>query len=125
MGFSNSGDYLYFIDTPTKRISKYIYDKENGDVCFEKFVIEIEGNGFPDGLCVDQNDNIWVAEWGGSKVCLWNPQTGAKIRELNLPCTNVTSCCIGGRESEFLFVTTAENENKIEPLAGGLFKFKL
>jgi sugar lactone lactonase YvrE len=125
LGFSNSGEYLYFIDTPTKKVGKYKYDIENGEVSFEKFVIEIEGDGFPDGLCVDENDNIWVAEWGGSKVCLWNPQNGTKIRELYLPCTNVTSCCIGGLNNQFLFVTTAKNEKKIEPLAGGLFKFKL
>jgi sugar lactone lactonase YvrE len=125
MGFSKSEENFYFIDTPTRKVAQYNYDLKTGNVEFEKYIIEIEGDGYPDGLCVDIDGNIWVAEWGGGRVCLWNPQNGIKIREFILPCNNVTSCCLGGKNNEYLFVTTAKNENKIESLAGGLFKFKI
>ena len=52
-------------------------------------------------------------------------KTGKKIIEIILPCNNVTSCCIGGKNMDILFITTAKDNLKFEPLAGGLFKIKI
>ena len=125
IGFSLKGDKMYFIDTPTKKVARYHYDLETGEADFEGFVIVITGNGLPDGMCVDIDDNIWVAEWEGGQVCKWNPETGLKLKEIKLPCANVTSCCIGGVEFDTLFITTAKNTTFNEPLAGGLFQIKI
>jgi sugar lactone lactonase YvrE len=121
LGFSHDGKKLYFIDTPTRKVAEYVYDIDTGNVFFHKYVIEIPGPGLPDGLCVDRDGNIWVAEWGGSCVCLWNPINGKKIKQIKLPCTNVTSCCLAERNNETLFITTARNGIKKEIMAGGLF----
>jgi sugar lactone lactonase YvrE len=125
LGFSSQGDTLYFIDTPTKKVGKYSYNVNTGEAIFDNYIIEIDGEGYPDGMCVDIDDMIWVAEWGGGKVCKWNPKTGKKIIEIILPCNNVTSCCIGGKNMDILFITTAKDNLKFEPLAGGLFKMKI
>ncbi len=125
LGFSSLGDTLYFIDTPTKKVGKYSYNINTGEAIFDSYIIEIDGEGYPDGMCVDIDDMIWVAEWGGGKVCKWNPKTGKKIIEIILPCNNVTSCCIGGKNMDILFITTAKDNLKFEPLAGGLFKIKI
>ena len=125
LGFSSQGDTLYFIDTPTKKVGKYSYDVSTGGAIFDSYIIEIDGEGYPDGMCVDIDDMIWVAEWGAGKVCKWNPKTGEKIIEIILPCNNVTSCCIGGKNMDNLFITTAKDNLKFEPLAGGLFKIKI
>ncbi len=125
IGFSKQGNKMYFIDTPTKKVGLYHYDLELGEAKFEKYIMEIPGKGFPDGMCVDIDDKLWVAEWGGGKVCKWDPLSGKKLVEIHLPCERVTSCCLGGKFLEYLFITTAQNFEKKEDMAGGLFQIKI
>lgn len=125
IGFSKAGDILYFIDTPTKKVGRYKYNLETGEVVFDRHVIEVEGNVWPDGMCLDVDDMLWVAEWGGGRVCKWNPETGEKLREIKLPCTNTSSCCLGGYDLQYLYVTTAKASERDEPLAGGLFRIPI
>jgi len=125
IGFSNNGEFMYFIDTPTKKVARYFYNLKLGEANFDKYIIEIDGEGYPDGMCVDIDDNLWIAEWEGGKVCKWNSKTGEKLNEITLPCKRVTSCCLGGDNLDSLFITTAKKDKYFEPLAGGLFKLKI
>ena len=125
IGFSKAGNILYFIDTPTRKVGRYRYDMATGAAHFDRYVVELEGNGFPDGLCVDVDDRIWVAEWSGGRVCKWNPETGEKLSGIILPCTRVSSCCLGGEYLDWLYITTAKGGRGNEPLAGGLFRVKI
>lgn len=123
IGFSHLGDKMYFIDTPTKKVAQYAYDLNTGDVKFEKYVVNVDGEGWPDGLCVGLDGNIWVAEWEGSRVRKWCVSTGRVLDEIVLPCPRVTSCCLGGINSDELYITTAKSENN--NFGGALFRKKL
>lgn len=123
IGFSLDNKKMYFVDTPTKKVAQFNYDINKGDIIFEKYIIEIEGEGWPDGMCVDLEGNLWVAEWEGGKVCKWNVNTGNKLDEILLPCSLVTSCCLGGDNFKDLFITTAKDKNNL--LGGSLFRKKL
>lgn len=125
MGWSPDGKTLYFIDTPTKKVGSYAYDAETGEAIFEKYVIEITDGSNPDGMCVDMEGMIWVAQYGGEKVCRWDPESGGKLEEIRMPVKNVTSCCLGGENLEYLYITTAKDGETQEALAGGLFRVKL
>lgn len=125
MGFSMNGDTLYFIDTPTKKVGRYKYDLDTGGAVFDRYVVDVEGNGWPDGMCVDLDDMIWVAEWEGGQVCKWNPKTGRKISKIELPCANVTSCCLGGDGLEWLYITTAKCKADRKSECGGLYRVKI
>lgn len=125
IGFSKQGATMYYIDTPTKKVGMYHYDLERGEANFEKHIIHIPGKGFPDGMCVDIDDTLWVAEWGGGKVCKWDPSSEKKLSEIHLPCERVTSCCLGGKNLDHLYITTAKNPKKQESMAGGLFQVKI
>ena len=37
---------------------------------------DAETFGLPDGMCIDQEDKIWVACFGGGQVVRIDPQTG-------------------------------------------------
>lgn len=127
IAFSPDSKYLYFIDTPTKKVGRYLYDKKSGNCSFDKYVVEIKGNGVPDGMCIDGEGNIYVAEWGGFRVCKWNPETGECMKEYHIPVQNVSSCTIGGKNLDTLYITTAMHDDgtESEQTAGGLFKVEL
>ena len=123
IGFSHDNKKMYFIDTPTKKVAQYKYNLETGDIIFEKFIIEIDGLGWPDGMCVDIDGNIWVAEWEGGRVRKWDVSTGKVMNEIKVPCLRVTSCCLGGDDLRELYITTAKKDGDI--LGGSLFKHRL
>ncbi|TLP70589.1 SMP-30/gluconolactonase/LRE family protein [Maribacter sp. ACAM166] len=123
LAFSPDHKLLYFIDTPTKKVAKYSYDLRSGAVEFESNVIEFKGAGRPDGMCVDNEGMLWIAEWGGGCVSQWNPFNGLRLKELKLPCINVTSCCFDNHSN--LYVTTAKSESEKDMYGGGLFYIEL
>ena len=123
LAFSLDDKFLYFIDTPTKKVAKYLYDLKSGEVTFDSYIIEFMGIGNPDGMCIDRNGMLWIAEWGGGCISKWNPLNGKKIEEIKLPCVNVTSCCFDN--SSNLYVTTAKSGSKEDIYGGGLFYIEL
>ncbi|WP_298499391.1 SMP-30/gluconolactonase/LRE family protein [uncultured Algibacter sp.] len=123
LAFSKDGKFLYFIDTPTKKVAKYSYDINTGDVAFKSNVIEFKGAASPDGMCIDQDGMLWIAEWGGSCISKWNPINGEKIEEIKLPCKNVTSCCFDNYSN--LYITTAKDDSEDDVYGGGLFYVEL
>jgi len=123
IGFSHEGDKMYFIDTPTKKVAQYNYNLDSGDISFDKYIVDLDGEGWPDGMCVDLDGNIWVAEWEGGRVRKWDVNTGQVLDEAVVPCSRVTSCCLGGEDLRELYITTARHKNDL--LGGSLFRYKL
>jgi len=81
--------------------------------------------GVPDGSAMDEEGYLWNARWGGSSVVRFDPN-GNMDRTVNIPATNVTSCCFGGPDLKTLFVTTAQSglsRQKVDenPNEGALF----
>lgn len=97
LGWSPDGARMYHVDTPTRRIDVYDYDGELGT---RRTLAEIDG--FPDGLCVDDDGCVWVAVYGGSRVERRTPD-GELDRVVAVPEENPTACCFGGST---LYVTT-------------------
>lgn len=124
LAFTADQKWMYFIDTPTKKVAKYAYDVETGSIHFDSYVIEFTGDGSPDGMTIDTNGMLWIAEWGGACVSQWNPLTGKQLNKLDLPYENVTSCCFDHLGN--LYITTAKNETKTDINNGsGLFYVEL
>ncbi|MNV98302.1 SMP-30/Gluconolaconase/LRE-like region [compost metagenome] len=58
----------------------------------------------------------------------WNPVTGKCLESVQLPVSQVTSCCFGGENLDDLYITSArdglsDEQLQGEPLAGGIFKY--
>lgn len=119
---------MYFIETMSRSVRSYIFNKETGDVFYEAIAVKIPDNmGFPDGMCIDAEGMLWIALYSGGAVSRWNPQTGQLLQKIELPVPNVTNCCFSGDNLDELFVTTAR-ENLTEqqlqqyPQSGDVFK---
>jgi sugar lactone lactonase YvrE len=121
IGWSPEGDRLYHVDTPRARIDVYEFDLGRGAIAGRAAVIHVPGDhGRPDGLAVDADGGIWLALWGGGAVHRYTP-AGELDDRVELPATNVTSCCFGDADLGTLYVTTAARGAPAEPLAGCVF----
>ena len=65
--------------------------------------------GFPDGMTVDVNDNLWVCHYNGATISVYNLK-GSKIHQIYLPVKNVTNCTFGGSKNDELFISTARKD---------------
>jgi len=121
IGWAPDRATLYHVDSPRRRIDVYDFDPGPGSIAGRRAVIPVAAElGTPDGLTVDAEGGVWVALWGGSAVQRYSADGGLDER-IDLPVTNVTSCCFGDPDLGTLYVTTAARRAAHEPLAGALF----
>jgi sugar lactone lactonase YvrE len=121
IGWSPDGTLLYHVDSPRRRVDVYDFEAGAGRVRGRRSVIPVPAElGLPDGLTVDAEGGIWIALWGGGAVQRHSPD-GALSERVELPVTNVTSCCFGDPDLGTLYVTTAARGAAHEPLAGAVF----
>lgn len=122
LGFTASGDRMFYVDSPTQRVD--VFDVGPGSSLSGRraFVSIPEAAGTPDGLWVDALDGVWVALYGGSAVHHYDA-AGTLADVIELPVSNVTSCCLGGPSGGTLYITTSREGLAAddEPLAGSVF----
>ena len=121
---------MSYVDTPTRRVSRYRYDDSTGAIAYEGIAVQIpEEMGFPDGMTIDRCGNLWIALWGGYGVGCWNPHSGELLHRIFVPCPNAASCAFGGENLDTLYITTAGGtlDSRLRqdyPLSGSLFVCK-
>jgi sugar lactone lactonase YvrE len=119
LGFLADGRSFYYTDSVTGRIDRVGY--EDGAVVSRAPFVELGDVGGPDGLCVDSEDGVWVAVWGGSAVHHYTSD-GILDRIVSVPTPHVTSVAIGGSALDTLYITTSSRGLPApDPLAGSLF----
>lgn len=123
IAFTKDSGTMYFIDTPTRSVKSYKYDLESGNCEFIEEIINFKDNGVPDGMDIDEHNNLWIAEWGGYCVSVWNSSTGKNIGKIEIPSENVTSICFDN--SYNLYVTTAKSYNEEDNQGGSLYYVKI
>ena len=108
LAWSADEQTLYYIDTPTFEIVAFDYDTATGAISGRRSVVSIPREaGYPDGMSIDTENNLWVAHWDGSAVRCWSPYSGKCLDEIPVPCLRPTSCCFGGPGLDQLFITSA------------------
>ncbi|MEM8860124.1 MAG: SMP-30/gluconolactonase/LRE family protein [Chloroflexota bacterium] len=121
-------DTMFYIDTPTKEVWAFDYDKSTGAISNKRVAVNIPWwAGNPDGMTIDSDDHLWVAHWGGSAVHCWDPKTGRHLDTISMPAAQITCCAFGGVNLDTLYISSAriglsEDKLKQRPHSGGLFK---
>lgn len=129
IGWSPDDRVMYYIDSNTREVHQFTYNLETGETENREVIVRLgEGEGLPDGMAVDAEGMIWVAQWDGYCVTRWNPKTGEQLDKIKLPVSRVTSCCFGGENLDELYITSARiglSEEQLikEPLAGSCFRY--
>lgn len=106
MAWSSDRKHFYFSDSLYYGVFVYDYDIESGEITGRRKLFDIE-NGLPDGMCIDSDDNLWVAVWGGSRVERRCGRTGKKLDEIQVPAKHTTSCCFGGDDLKTMMITSS------------------
>lgn len=105
--FSPDRQWAYFADTPKKTVYRWRLGEDgtpHGDP--EPFIDESDAGHFPDGAVTDADGNLWVANFGSSRVAVYDA-TGTYRSQVALPATQITCPAFGGPDLATLYVTTA------------------
>jgi len=123
IAWNKKGDTMFYIDTPTKKVISFPY--ADGELGESKVVIDTSKyDSSPDGMAIDENDNLWVAFCHGACVVNYCTKTGKEIGKIDLPCLETTSCAFGGENLDILYVTTGKHKSEVEEDAGLIFEIK-
>ena len=111
LAWSSDKRTFYWIDTLTFGIEAFDYaDRE---ITHRRMVIPCDTQyGFPDGMCIDSEDGLWVAFYNGSAVRRYDTRNNfAMTHEIKVPALRTTSCAFAGKNLEKLIITSAERNN--------------
>jgi sugar lactone lactonase YvrE len=118
IGWSPDNRLMYYSDSLAYRVDVFDYDPATGAISGRRPFAPVGGGDImPDGLAVDAEGGVWVAQWGGSALGRYDAQ-GRLEAAVPFPHANVTSCAFGGPGLDRLYVTTAAGAGSP---AGGLF----
>jgi len=125
LAWSSDRKKFYFSDSLQYAVFEYDYDLKTGKISNRRILFRMEeGRGITDGMCIDSEDNLWVAVWGGSRIEERSTKDGSLLAVVNVPAKNVTSCCFTGDKLDTLFITSAAAGQTGE-LDGCLFTCKV
>ena len=124
LAWSADATRFFHIDTPTRTIQSYGFEKEKGALTQQSTLVDTQAAGFdssPDGMTIDTEDNLWVAFCHGACVAKFDSKDGTLLQSIELPVVETTACTFGGRNLDRLFVTTGMKKDLNEPDAGKIF----
>ncbi|KAK9869819.1 hypothetical protein WA026_003548 [Henosepilachna vigintioctopunctata] len=132
IAWNKSNTKMFYNDTLKKRVDQFDFDVETGEISNREVLFSFERNevgGLPDGMTIDDEDNLWIAVYRGSKIIKISSKIPDTLLEIiNMPAKQVTSMAWGGEKLDELYVTTA-NFSEIpvgihtsEPVDGSLYR---
>lgn len=117
IGWSPSGETVYYIDTLAGKVRRAAYDATSATVGTSDTLFSMERQeGLLDGLSVDVLGGVWVAVWGGGRVIRID-ERGTLAATVTVDTSAVTSCAFVGTS---LYITTADPGGSAAAGAGGL-----
>jgi sugar lactone lactonase YvrE len=129
--WSVDGHLLYYIDSLARRVDAFDWDPSERSLSNRRPVFNLgEEPGIPDGMTIDQNGMLWIALWDGHAVIAVDPAEGKLVDRIELPVSQITSCCFGGADFKTLYITTAHiglsaAQRNREPHAGDILSVRL
>ncbi len=114
-------NYILHSDSAKKTIFKYEVDFDDFYIqersIFKKFN---DSEGYPDGMTLDSEGNIYVAMWGEGKIRKLNSK-GDEISNVQFPAQNITNVCFCGEHLNRLIVTSARSSDQ-DKIGGSIFE---
>jgi sugar lactone lactonase YvrE len=123
--WSPDGQWCYLTDSLKRTLYRLPFPAEAGEFSQYPWLDSKDAEITYDGGAVDQLGNLWVARWGGGKIEQLDT-AGNTLASYATPAQRPSSCCFGGLDNNFLFITTAteglsETDRHTTPDAGKVF----
>ncbi len=123
--FSPCGRWLYHTNTVKREIYRFALAADGSVSDKTTFIRITPDHGYPDGMTVSQDGDIWVCHFFGGRISRYGSDGQLKC-QFRLPVSNITSCAFVGPGLTQLAITTARKaltpeQLEREPLAGALF----
>ena len=124
LAWSPDGSKLYSVDTGRNVIWERDYSSGRETPGARRQYLTVVP-GYPDGMCMDTDGNLWVAIWGGGEVRCYAPG-GEVIATVRVAAPNTSSAAFIGESLDTLLISTARKDlspQKLEefPDSGRLF----
>ncbi len=107
LAFTPDGGSLYSVDTAAATVFIRAYDAGTGAVGPRRAFLQLDSK--PDGLCVDEQENLWIAMWGASQVRCYSA-AGEQMAVVDVDAPNTTSVAFVGADLDTLLITTASEQ---------------
>jgi sugar lactone lactonase YvrE len=127
LAWSPDGGTLYYVDSGEPVVRRYSYDGDSIPQRGEDLCAVPDGQGVPDGICIDADGALWIGIWEGG--ALWHvARDGELLGVVDTPVSRPTCPAFGGPGLTRLFVATAwegmaEPARAAEPWAGHLLAY--
>ena len=106
----NENKYLFHNDSKKGIVYRFDYDIDKGELKGKSIFLQFDPKVMtPDGMCIDDKNNLFIAIWGGESVNEYE-QSGELIKSYKLPEKFITNVCFGGKNLDRMFVTTAKSD---------------
>ena len=119
---------MFVVDTYNETLLCWNYDLETGPVGEPEIVINFKGaQGMPDGVSIDEEDNLYVCHWS-QQISVWNKDFEL-VKTIDFPVPQIACGGFGGADLKDFYVASAayqytEEDKKNNPGAGGTFVAK-
>ncbi|NOD76827.1 MULTISPECIES: SMP-30/gluconolactonase/LRE family protein [unclassified Ruegeria] len=106
--FAPDRSVAYFCDTVTGQVRRWKLDAETGWPEGDHTVfLDLRAEGLnPDGAVVDAAGNVWIAQWGASRVACYTPDAQF-LSAVAMDAAHTSCPAFGGSDLSTLFCTTA------------------
>lgn len=106
--FAPDASRAYYADTIRAKIMWIPLDPNTGWPSGKaQLFLDLSPEGVnPDGAVTDVDGNLWVAEWGSSRVSVYDAR-GARIQVIDAPALQTSCPAFGGADFSDLYVTSA------------------
>lgn len=127
LGWSPDGATFYLVETQARQVLSFPFDPVTSTLRNEPTVLigPDKFPHFPDGLAVDAQGNLWIAEFGSGHVHEFD-SAGSLLRTVTIPTAQPTSCAFVGPDLDRLWVTSAAAglDLAADPNAGSIFEIR-
>lgn len=130
ISFTPDGRTAHFSDSAQRKVMRVALDAEGWPVGEPEVYVDLgPDKGEPDGAVVDEAGNLWLAEWGMSRVCCYAPDA-TLLQIVETPAAQTSCPELGGPDRATLFITSAlqgmtEAERAAEPQGGMTFSLRV
>lgn len=111
--FSNDGSTLYQSGGATRYIYATSFDENRQPSITRAFCRIPKAEGYPHGLSVDGDNNLWVCHREAGILSCFSPD-GRRIERIELDVPGLDYCTFGGDDLKTLFILTSDTNPHIK-----------